>query len=171
MPPPVTDASSQQKYPNKWDVCVLAAKISLYLLWGCVITSHNLFFFFFIATGGSSGPSGLMFFSHALRFNLRGGSSNLVRFMLGPLISRVVFGPPSRAPAVSQSIIAAHRGPVRSLLIVNVSRLISNNYTGVLPLWCLVLSAFSSLTSLGTLNLTSGLGNTHHWYHCHFVFF
>lgn len=102
-----------------------------------------------------------MFLSHALRFNPRGGSFDLVRFMSGPLISRVVFGPPSRAPAVSHSIITARRGPRQKLLIVNVSGLISNNYTGVFPLWCRVLSAFSSLTSLGTLNLPAGLGHTH----------
>lgn len=58
-----------------------------------VITSRSFFrfFFFFIE------PSGLMFLSHALRFNLRGGSFDLFRFMLGPLISRVVFRPPTQA--------------------------------------------------------------------------
>lgn len=60
-----------------------------------------------------------MFLSHAPRFNLRDGSFDLVRFMSGPLISRVVFRPPCR-------------GPRQKLLVVNVSGLISNNYTGVL---------------------------------------
>lgn len=105
-----------------------------------------------------------MFLSHALRFNLWGGSFNLVRFMSGPLISRVVFGPPSRAPAVSHSIFSAHRGHRQKLIIVNVSRLISNNYTGVFSLWCRVPSVFSSLTSLDTLNMAAGPGHTH-WDH------
>lgn len=41
-----------------------------------------------------------------------------LRFMSGPHISLVVFRPPSRGPAVSHSIIAAHPGHRQKLLIV-----------------------------------------------------
>lgn len=76
--------------------------------------------------------------------------------MSGPLISRVVFGPPSRAPAVSHSIMAAHPGHRQKLLIVNASRLISGNYTGGVPL-SPGLCGVSSLTSSDMLNLSAGL--------------
>lgn len=114
-----------------------------------------------------------MFLSHALRFNLRGGSFDLFRFMLGPLISRVVFRPPTQArpchTTLSRHMEAQSEAPYCQRQEANFSPLHKSS-SGFCPslvslAWCDSVSVVSPWNiGIRTNNLdTLDLMGTHFW--------